>query len=244
VRALSARDVLLVWEAGRERHPVDRALLLLAAGLPRCTRDELAALPVGQRDALLLTLRERTLGGTLHCFVRCPQCGGSLEFSADVGELRVVDPFAPVEREHALRADGFDVRFRLLDSRDLAAVAGHPEPAVARRMLLERCVVQAHGDGGAVPPDRLPEPVLARLGAALVERDPQSELEFNLACGGCGHGWAAALDPASFFWTELNGVARRLLRDVHTLASAYGWREADIVAMSAARRGAYLEMLS
>jgi hypothetical protein len=244
VRALSARDVLLVWEAGRERHPVDRALLLLAAALPRYTRDELAALSVGQRDALLLTLRERTLGETLRCFVRCPGCGGSMEFESRVSELRVMDPFAPVEREHALQADGFSLRFRLLDSRDLAQVAGLPEPALARRALLERCVVQARRDGEPVAPERLPEPVLARLSAALVERDPQSELEFTLACGGCGHGWTAALDPASFLWAELDGVAGRLLRDVHTLASAYGWREADIVAMSAARRNAYLEMLS
>jgi hypothetical protein len=244
MRALSARDVLLVWDAGRERHPVDRALLLLGAALPRYTRDELAALPVGQRDALLLTLRERTLGTALECFVRCPGCGGSLEFSARVDELRVMDPFAPVAREHALVLEEFDLRFRLLDSRDLAAVAGEPEPARARRALLERCVVRASRNGDEVEPGRLPETVLARLSAALVERDPQSELEFNLACAGCGHGWTAALDPAGFFWTELNGVARRLLREVHALASAYGWHEADIVGMSAARRSAYLELVS
>jgi hypothetical protein len=35
---------------------------------------------------------------------------------------------------------------------------------------------------------------------------------------------------------------RRLLREVHTLALAYGWREADILNMSARRRRFYLEM--
>jgi hypothetical protein len=34
-----------------------------------------------------------------------------------------------------------------------------------------------------------------------------------------------------------------VLREVHILASAYGWREDDILAMSPARRRIYLEML-
>jgi hypothetical protein len=34
------------------------------------------------------------------------------------------------------------------------------------------------------------------------------------------------------------------MRQVHTLALAYGWREIDILAMSSWRRQAYLEMLS
>jgi hypothetical protein len=35
-----------------------------------------------------------------------------------------------------------------------------------------------------------------------------------------------------------------MLRDVHALATAYGWREADIVAMSPWRRQVYLDMVS
>jgi hypothetical protein len=32
------------------------------------------------------------------------------------------------------------------------------------------------------------------------------------------------------------------MREVHELASAYGWQEASILAMSSNRRNAYLEM--
>ena len=51
---------------GQDQHPLDRALTLLAA-CPELTRDELAALSVGQRGGLarLLTLRERTFGPAL-----------------------------------------------------------------------------------------------------------------------------------------------------------------------------------
>ena len=37
--------------------------------------------------------------------------------------------------------------------------------------------------------------------------------------------------------------ARRLLLDVHQLASAYGWSEMEILSLSATRRNAYLEMV-
>jgi hypothetical protein len=50
-------------------------------------------------------------------------------------------------------------------------------------------------------------------------------------------------DIISFFWTELDSLARRLLQDVHVLAKAYSWREADILSMSATRRQFYLEMV-
>jgi len=46
-----------------------------------------------------------------------------------------------------------------------------------------------------------------------------------------------------FFWAELAAEAKRLLREVDALARAYGWREADILALSSQRRHAYLELV-
>jgi hypothetical protein len=48
----------------------------------------------------------------------------------------------------------------------------------------------------------------------------------------------------SFFWMEVESWAYRILRQVHALASAYGWSEGDILAMSPWRRQFYLEMVS
>ena len=245
MRGLSAADVVAVWERGQERHPVDRALLLLGAALPARSRDELAALTVGQRDGLLLLARERTLGPTLQCFVPCPACALNLEFPVEVREILVADPHAPLEREHELVAEGVKMRFRLLDSRDLAAVARMDDPAAARRALLARALLAAHaenGNGGEpLPPNRLPPAAAAALAAEIARQDPQAEVEFNLRCAGCGHAWLSLLDVAAFFWAEVGVMARRLLREVHQLAAAYGWREADVLGMSAARRAFYLE---
>jgi hypothetical protein len=241
MRGLSAADVVAVWERGQERHPVDRALLLLGAALPARSRDELAALTVGQRDGLLLLARERTLGPTLQCFVPCPACAQALEFPVEVREILVADPQVPLEREHEVEAEGVKMRFRLLDSRDLAAVARVSDPAAARRALLARALLWARGDDDeALPPERLPPPAAGALAAELALRDPQAEVEFNLRCAGCGHAWLSLLDVAAFFWAEVAVQARRLLREVHELAAAYGWREADVLGMSAARRAFYL----
>ncbi|MFL5386848.1 MAG: phage baseplate protein [Longimicrobiaceae bacterium] len=242
MRGLSAADVVAVWERGQERHPVDRALLLLGAALPARSRDELAALTVGQRDGLLLLARERTLGPTLQCFVPCPACAQSLEFPVEVREILVADPQAPLEREHEVEAEGVTLRFRLLDSRDLAAVARLSDPAAARRALLARALLSARtAEGEMLSPDRLPEGAARALAAELAVRDPQAEVEFNLRCAGCGHAWLSLLDVAAFFWAEVTVQAKRLLREVHELAAAYGWREADVLGMSAARRAFYLE---
>ena len=71
--------------------------------------------------------------------------------------------------------------------------------------------------------------------------DPAAAAVINLDCPGCGRRWSAPFELAEFVWTEVDRCARRLLADVHTLASAYGWREADVLAVSPARRAFYLQ---
>jgi hypothetical protein len=241
---LSASDLLRVWEGGQGKDAIERALMILGAALPAMSRDELAALSIGERDACLLTLREATLGPALSCYVRCPECSEQLEFGTTVGEIRVLPALQRVPHVHTLRADGFELRFRLLTSRDLAFLAGQRDVSAARWTLLRQCVLHAARGEEEVPVHDLPDPVVAVLAAEMVERDPQAEVVFGLDCPACNHAWSARFDVVSFFWTELSALARRLLGEVHTLARAYGWREGDILAMSSARRRAYLEMVA
>jgi hypothetical protein len=53
-----------------------------------------------------------------------------------------------------------------------------------------------------------------------------------------------SLDPVTFFWSELQATARRILLQVHTLASAYGWSEREILGLSDTRRSLYLQMVN
>ena len=78
----------------------------------------------------------------------------------------------------------------------------------------------------------------------MAEADPLSEVEIGLDCFECGNHLTVPLDILSFFWEELREQVKRLLNQVHIMARYYGWREADILAMSPWRRQYYLDMVT
>jgi len=244
MRPFSPQDLLRVWEVGEVQHPVDRALTLLSTAWPDLTWDELAALSIGQRDGCLLELREHTMGPELNATARCPRCAEYLEFAVAVTDLRVVSEPEAGREDHELTAGGLMLRFRLPNSRDLAAVLGCREPASARNQLAWRCVLQASRYGDPVDVEELPAEAITGLAREMAELDPQAEVLLDLHCPECDHGWRALFDILDFFWTELSTKAKSLLRQVDSLARVYSWREEDILGMSARRRQYYLEIVS
>jgi hypothetical protein len=242
VRALSGAALLAAWEEGSARGPAGRAVALLAAATPRAERDALERLPLGARDGRLLELREATFGPTLRALASCPRCGERLEFALPADGIRAPHA-ADAETVHPLEHGGLRVRFRVPTGADLAAAGARGDPDEARRVLLRRCVVEAEREGEPVDPAALHPDEEAALAAAMAAADPQAEVLIALCCEGCGHAWETALDVAEFLWTEVGTEAQRLLYEVHALASAYGWREGDVLALSPARRRAYLEMV-
>jgi hypothetical protein len=233
VPTLSPSALLLVWEEGLHSPPAARPLALLGGLAPDRDPEELDRLSVGRRDFELLGLREAAFGGRIEAVADCPGCGELLELSFDVSEL---DPGPAAESgSHVLAALGFEVRFRLPATADLVAVAGEAEVADAREALLARCVLDP-------PLESLPKPAREAVVRRMAEVDPFANVELELACPACGEAGSVAFDIASFLWTQLDAAARRALEDVHVLASAYGWREEDVLALGPERRRAYLEL--
>jgi hypothetical protein len=239
MRRLSAREIVQAWDWGQDKHSVDRAVLLLALAQPELTPAQVAALTIGQRNSRLLMLRAKTLGPAMHALASCTECGTTLEFSVDVPAVLLPEPRT---HEYTLTASGFTIRFHLPSSLDLAAVVGLNDVHAARHLLVERCVIEVEHDGRQVGVAALPDSVIPVLADAVTEHDPQAEMRFKMSCPQCGHSWSALFDIVSFFWAEIDGLARRLLEEVHALARAYGWRESEVLSMSAARRQVYLEM--
>ena len=254
MRTLSAADILDVWERSCAQAPAEQALMLLAATCPGRTSDELAALPLGTRDTLLLTARQRLFGAELEGFARCPVCAEALEFTAQVDDLRAgppVDetPSADSASFHTIMlpvgSDGpaAQVTYRLPTGADLIALQDISEPAAFRLAVADRCIREATWGGATVSPSELPDTVLAALASDMSARDPQAEVLLDLTCPTCGASWQTIFDIAAYFWAELTAEATRLLREVDALARAYGWREVDILALSPGRRQAYLELV-
>lgn len=242
MRPLSAAELLSVWERGAAQQPAGRALALLAASCPEEGTDALAALCVGARDARLLRLREWTFGPRLSRVGECPGCGQRLELGLEVSDLLVSDAYAPA-RELTLAAEDFEVRFRLPDSSDLIAAGRGGGAAFGRRRLLERCLLFAARAGEECAAADLPDEVLEAVAAEMGRADPQADVQLSLTCPDCGHRWDSPFDIVSYFWGELHAWAQRVLREVHALARAYGWRESDILALSPLRREIYLQMV-
>lgn len=265
MHTLTGQEILRIWELGQEQHPVDRALTILAVVVPELHPEQLPTLCIGQRDAHLLAAYERNFGSRLACFAVCQQCRERLEFVLDLAEMGVLstaqfpgDGHADVMTSqkgqasdssfaaavHQMSAEGYELHFHLPNSLDLAAIAKGFDAITARAQLVRRCIVQALQGGVEVTVEVLPETVIAALSAQMVECDPQAEIQLDLVCPACEHHWSVTFDIVLFFWTEICTQAKLLLQEVHILALAYGWREADILAMSAARRQFYLEMVT
>jgi hypothetical protein len=253
MRGLTAAELLTAWEQGIGQPPFRRALVLLAAAHPDCSIEQLARLSIGQRDARLLELREQTFGSRLVSVAPCAACGEQLEFTFEASEIRAAPSVELTPQPQAVEGagpqalslshKGYDVSFRLPASTDLEAIAEIAEPEAGQRVVFERCIQAATFDGKPINVSDLPADLLAVVAARMEEADPQANVQLNLTCVRCGKQWQAVFDIESFLWAELTRWAERLLLDVHQLAGAYGWREADILAMSPHRRRFYLDLL-
>jgi len=140
-----------------------------------------------------------------------------------------------------IEADGFEIRLRLPDTSDLVAASAAGGVEQARAVLLDRCV-SAHRDGRTIAPADLTPGAIAAISQEMTRCDPQADVRLDMVCSACGNRWDASFDIVSFLWKEVQRAARRALREVHAIASAYGWSEAEILNMSPWRRRAYLSM--
>ena len=230
---------LSVWERGEPGRAGRRALTLLASAAPDSAGD-LAAVPVGRRDRWLLDLREGLFGRGFSGLTACPACGEEIELTFDVSEVRR-DP--PSAERGSIHADGVDLHFRLPTSGDIVAIESAADVRTARAALLDRCLEAARRDDVPVPFDAIPATAVEAAIARMRELDPQADVALDVACPACAHAWSEPFDIVTFLWSELSAWARRTLGEVHVLASAYGWAEANILQLTAARRNVSLEML-
>jgi hypothetical protein len=242
IRGLTAQEMLSLWETARPQYPVTLALTILSSVLPELAADQLQHLSIGRRDAYLLAIYEQTFGSHFASLAHCPHCHERLEFAFEATDIRrELLPEPPGER--CVSIEGYELHFRLPDSLDLAQLARCRDDNQAYTLLLQRCVGHIEHAGEVVSVGDLPELVLHELAETMAACDPQAEVIFNLNCPVCDQQWMVLFDILTFLWSEISAQAKQLVIEVHTLARAYGWREADILSLSVTRRQCYLEMV-
>ncbi|HWG19563.1 MAG TPA: hypothetical protein VG225_03470 [Terracidiphilus sp.] len=251
MRALMGEAMLQAWERSRALPRQEGALAMLSVACPEYPMHELASLPLGERNALLLEVRAITLGRRIEGFAVCPECGAQLEFVLDASELAKGLGTPPAEDVEDLAAAW---PMRPANTLDMLASSTAGNEEQARSILLARTLGLEDTDpetADAKEPKVSMEWLLAQpdpLPSSLMERFEQlnasAEIRVQLQCAACLGAPVLDLDISDFLLREIGAAARRLFAEIHELASAYGWSERSITAMSGARRAAYLEMLS
>lgn len=233
MRGFTAAELLELWERGQGYDALERDLRLLAFAHADTDAETLADYDLGLRDWHLLHLRRTLFGSPISAYTDCPQCSERLEIGLDVSELQ---GDAPPPAPDAYQAPN-GTRFRLPNTRDLLAIRRAGDEALAVRLLLQRCRLDSACDVGADVDAAMLDQVDRGLGAIAAERGAR----LLLSCAQCRNEWELALDPGQLLWEELCARAEAVIGEVDRLAAAYGWSEAHILALSEARRAAYLE---
>lgn len=232
MRALSDQAMLDLWERGERLQPLDRGLMVLTTVLPESSGAAPADWPLGRRNSELARWHCAMFGPRLEAWLPCPECGESLEFQMDAALL--------IALPDSTAAGTIEVRgrhYRLPTSRDLARVSAGHEPGVAAMHLLKSCCLDAGGS------EQWTEEDLEEIGERLAAADPFAETTCALRCPSCAMEWQEPLDLIELTWAQVDARAKRLLREVDTLARAYGWTEGEILSLSAQRRSRYLRMV-
>jgi len=238
--ALTQADFLALWESGRALHPLDQGLLTVHAALSETQDGSVADWPIGRRNRALAGLRLACFGPALRGWTSCRQCSEKLEFELD-GRALAENELPQYHEPIVVNGRAF----RLPTSRDLAQIAAEHDPIAAAMLLLERCRVdgRAAAEDRAAPATDWTEEDIDAVGEKMALADPLAEIMLHFDCPACGTSFEESLDLSTFLWAEIEARAQRLLLAVHTLATAYGWSEAEILSMNAARREFYLEMV-
>ncbi len=104
------------------------------------------------------------------------------------------------------------------------------------RHLLGLCGLEAEALADAT---RFTPQDLGTIEAAFEAACPDVADHLNTRCPACASDIEVRIDPMGFAFPS----SRAVLGDVHLIASAYHWSEADILAMPSPRRAAYADLI-
>jgi len=210
---------------------------------------------VGDRQFLLLKLREITFGNELRAVTRCswPDCGKRLDIDFTTDAIPIV--CAPQERrfmelpmDDTKRAQ--TVTFRLPNGEDqerIAHLTTKNEP-LASSLLLARCI-RSIGPDHEKPPgqkeiDALPQPLKERIEEAMDRLGPKLITTMEAFCPECERNFSVGFDLQAFVLKELGTRLDLLFQEVHYLAYHYHWSEKEILGMTRTDRRRYIDILS
>jgi hypothetical protein len=191
-----------------------------------------AKLTAADRDRLLAAVYMRTYGPCVESTLHCRHCDEPFDLDFYLQDLldSLQGSESAAEKDGVFTLDD-GCRFRLPTGEDECAVR-HLAPGEAERELLARCTVE--GDAAANP-----DAVQAAMDAIA----PVLSLEMNAHCPECGECQPVHFDIQSYLLSMLESEQEQFVREVHRLATAYGWSLEEILGLPRRRRRAYVALV-
>jgi hypothetical protein len=159
-------------------------------------------LQIGDRDYLLLRLRQMDLGDAVHQVVRCPACAEKVDVDLLISEL-TVRRLAEPQVYYEVQLGGHALRVRLPTGADQAAVEtlALANPAAANTRLFAQLVLDIDGQGAPTEAEvrEWPAALRSQLSAWLFAFLPGPDLWLELACPHCKADMSYAFDLYGFF---------------------------------------------
>ncbi|MFM9595523.1 hypothetical protein ACKI1J_24700 [Streptomyces scabiei] len=229
--------LLDAWDQAVAEPSVARGAVLIVHGR-RLSLDAVLDLPLGEASVLAARLYAEEFGDEVEGLLPCEGCGELLEVALSVSTLYGPGgPGADGTERRMVTAAG-ELAVRPPTTRDLLAVGGRPGPGPA---LLARCV--SDGTGTPVDPAALDADTLELLDSVAEELAGAAAVVVRTSCPCCSSEARASVDVGGLLWDRVSAAVPVLLAEVAALASAFGWCESDVLALSPARRRAYLGLV-
>jgi hypothetical protein len=219
------------------------------------SEDVIRNLLVGDRQYLLLKLRELTLGDYIRATICCPwpDCGQKIMVSFTTNDVpvtesidkRLVYSMELSPQAAFTSASGEicrEVSFRLPNGGDQELISPLlvQNEAQALTLLLQRCL--HHPDQELI--NRLSPLARMEIEQQMAAVAPKVELTMESKCPECGRDYAVPFDIQHFFFGEMRTSRDLLYREVHYLAYHYHWSEREIMDMPRQKRRTYIEILA
>jgi hypothetical protein len=194
-------------------------------------------LSLSDRDRLLVALYRHHYGDRIEGSVDCSECGATFEVAFVLADLaHGLESGGITPRATGPDAEGAYVlpdgrRFRLPTVEDRMAVFGM-EPTKGADTLVSRCLLA--GDPNA---DR------EALEAAMSEAGPVLDVDLEASCAECGTVRDVRFDIRAHLLGALAAEKAWLAREVHSIATAYGWGLEEILGLPRDERRRHVRLI-
>ena len=239
----SDKELLSIWEFGVNHSVLETNLFLLSHAYPEFNLNQIMSLPIGERDARLLQIREHQFGTLFHNTSNCSACGQKMEWETPIDQLKLQKIKNEFEVESIELEEGNHLlSFRLPNSHDVMEVISLNAREEKVDLLLQKCILKSStliSDSASMNPE-----LKLRMIAEMEARDPQANIVMNLKCAECENEWSITFDIMQYLWSEINEWAIQLMKDIYLLAKNFSWSESQILGMSRFRRNLFVNMLN